>query len=119
MTLFRRRPKVDKTQPLPAPPFLKWVVSKAGVRYEGDSRAVYDLGLFPVDVEVDEWGIYTRPHRGDMNFAKGAKIPHTAEASEWFQHRDQIRRTSKRVLKQYHTRVDEVETFASLRGSIR
>lgn len=58
----------------------------------------YQLGLFPVDAEVDDLGTYYREHPGDRNFKKGAKIPQYSEHVEYLNRPTQLRWASRRIL---------------------
>ena len=119
MSLFRRGPKVDRTQPLPAPEGTKWVVSKSLIRYEGGRLPVLQLGLWPLAAEPDEWGKCTTPHPGNKEFAKGCPIPRSPLAYALFERDREIHSASKRALAQYKTDDHEAGRFTRLRTTIR
>lgn len=53
MRLFRRRR--DRSEPVPAPPGTKWVLSKSILAEDG--RPLHALGLWDEHLEPNEWGV--------------------------------------------------------------
>lgn len=86
---LRRRERPDPTLPVDPPEGMKWVISKTVLALDG--RPLLELGLWPIGVRVNEWGI-----------GETAKNHTYAEFKDHFEvgkpHR--IRRLSEKILRE-------------------
>lgn len=97
----------DRTLPLPAPEGMKWVVHLS--RFT-DSR--YELGLFPEDAEVDQYGYYERLALGRRH----TTIRDSSQFHACFDRDMQIRRASQEILRQVKAQRDADAELTALRS---
>lgn len=99
---MRRQSRV----PVPAPDGMKWVLSKTHIYLGGGKRQYVSLELWPVDSEPNEFGIDFRPW-ADPTFALDHFLILRAR---------QIRRASKRILRERRARLAEEQITGGLVG---
>lgn len=99
----------DRTKPEQHPAGMKWVISKSMF------REFYSLGLWPIEAEVDEWGVPSVLTRRDKS-GKSALVRRVA--SELFSREEHVLRTSRRVLREYERSRIEDARDARLIGEV-
>ena len=97
-------PRKDKTVPVPPPPGKKWAVSRS-------IMGGFQIGLYPLDVEVDEDGRVTRKRKGQRKPERVMDL----EPHAYFDREKEVRSASKRLLRRISVTDREQASLMSMR----